>query len=188
MHTNIQDPKIIKNLLNKEDFNFILNHLKDSLSKQTYFEKDFGRYIYTSKEIEKISKDITPIARKVFKSKTLLPSYSLFAHYEGESANLFAHKDDNACTYTLDFCVYQETPWGICVEGKEYFLEENDALAFYGIDQEHWRNDFPDPKNNKVGFIFFHFVEPDHWFFTKGPTYIDVIRGLISESDWLLKK
>ncbi len=51
------------------------------------------------------------------------------------------------------------------VEGEEYFLEENQGLAFYGEDQEHWRENFPNPVNNQVGQLFVHFVEPDHWFF-----------------------
>jgi hypothetical protein len=29
----------------------------------------------------------------------------------------------------------------------------------------HWREDFPNPENQKVAMIFFHFVEPDHWWF-----------------------
>jgi hypothetical protein len=32
--------------------------------------------------------------------------------------------------------------------------------------------------------IFFHFVEPDHWWCTKGPGYLDVIRNHITEEEW----
>jgi len=35
--------------------------------------------------------------------------------------------------------------------------------------------------------IFFHFAEPDHWWFTKGPSYLRVIRGEMSEDEWLKK-
>jgi len=36
--------------------------------------------------------------------------------------------------------------------------------------------------------IFFHFVEPDHWWFTKGESYLDVIRGKVSEEEWNKKQ
>ena len=32
--------------------------------------------------------------------------------------------------------------------------------------------------------IFFHFVEPDHWWFTKGQDYVRVIRDEITEEQW----
>ena len=32
--------------------------------------------------------------------------------------------------------------------------------------------------------IFFHFVEPDHWWVTKGRSYLDVITGKLSEEEW----
>jgi hypothetical protein len=32
--------------------------------------------------------------------------------------------------------------------------------------------------------IFFHFVEPDHWWVQKGPGYLDVIRNTITEEQW----
>jgi len=25
--------------------------------------------------------------------------------------------------------------------------------------------------------VFFHFVEPDHWYYTHGPSYLDTIRA-----------
>jgi hypothetical protein len=98
----------------------------------------------------------------------------LFAHYEGQnpSPSLYKHKDDNACTYTLDMCVYQNEPWDLWVEDKNYCLYPNQALAYYGNDQMHWREEFPNPENNHVAMVFFHFAEPDHWWFKEGPQYL----------------
>jgi hypothetical protein len=81
-------------------------------------------------------------------------------------------------------CVYQKHPWELWVEGKPYALHPNQALAYYGNDQEHWREAFPEPETNHVAMIFFHFAEPDHWWFTKGPSYLDVIRKNVTEEDW----
>jgi hypothetical protein len=59
----------------------------------------------------------------------------------------------------------------------------NQALAYYGNDQLHWREKFPNPEKNHVAMIFFHFAEPDHWYFTKGPDYLRVIRGEVLEEN-----
>ena len=67
--------------------------------------------------------------------------------------------------YTLDVCLYQNVQWPLVVEDREFTLQENEALAFYGEEQEHWRPDFPVPTWNRVGMLFLHFAEPDHWFF-----------------------
>ena len=134
------------------------------------YSEDFGRYFINDKEfvpLKSFHEHLVPLAKNTFNSETLLPSYTIFAHYEGKEAKLPKHKDNNACTYTIDLCLYQNTPWSIYVEDREFTLEENQAIGFYGEDQEHWREEFPDPENNVVGQVFFHFVEPDHWFFNE---------------------
>jgi hypothetical protein len=178
-------PQIIENLFSKEDHEKLIQ-LHSSIKTKEY-DSWFSRYLISdsdSPEIRHCFEKSLDIAKKVFNSQTLLPTYALFAHYEGSNAKLTKHKDNNACTYTLDMCVYQKSSWDLWVEDLPYTLYPNDALAYYGEDQEHWREDFPDPKNNYVAMIFFHFAEPDHWYFTKGPGYLSVIRGEISEESW----
>ena len=60
-------------------------------------------------------------------------------------------------------------------------------MAYYGNEQMHGRGKFPNPESQHVAMIFFHFVEPEHWWFKKGPSYVEVMRGLISEEDWFDK-
>jgi hypothetical protein len=173
------DPKIVENLLSKEDYETLYEHLFN-LNKEsdwgdeesgTFLSADpeLGRHLYADQVIEEYGEKLVPLAREIFNSKTLLMSYSLFCHYEGEQANLFKHKDSNACTYTLDMCLYQTEPWDLYVEGKAYTLYPNQGLAFLGEEQEHWREAYPNPDTQKVGMVFFHFVEPDHWFFEENP-------------------
>lgn len=174
----VKEPKIFNNLINKNDFLRLKKFLLNIPKERMIFDRRHGRYKLSEDDLcifSQYAKLLTPAARKFFNSKTLIPSYVLFAHYEGELACLPKHKDRNACTYTLDLCVYQKYPWDIWVENKPYTLKENQALGFYGNDQEHWREAFPNPKTNYVGMLFFHFVEPEHWFYTKGPTYFEKI-------------
>lgn len=184
----MNDPVIIKDMLDEKDYLDLLIAVRDI--KQFEFQAGFGRYIVADRDIPKLKEladKLTPKARKVFGSDTLVPSYTLFSHYEGQDPvpSLYKHKDDNACTYTLDMCVYQKEPWDLWVEDKAYTLHKNEALAYYGNDQWHWREAFPNPETNEVAMIFFHFVEPDHWYITKGPGYLEVIRGNITEEEWL---
>jgi len=184
----VKDPLILDKLFNDEDFKKLKDYLYNKEKTPNSYDKGFGRYAFSDSIVDEYAQKITPFAREVFNSDALIPSYSLFAHYEGEEANLWKHVDDNACTYTIDMCVYQSDPWDLWVEGKPYSLEENQALAYYGNDQMHWREDFPKKDSQHVAMIFFHFVEPDHWYFTKGQDYLNVLRNKITEEEWEKRK
>jgi hypothetical protein len=181
----VKSPVVVHGLLSEED----RLRIKAAIGEpaQLEYSQGFGRYVGSDRSfpiLKELAVKLTAKAREVFGSKTLLPTYSLFAHYQGSEAKLHKHKDSNACTYTLDLCLYQKQPWALWVEGQSYILEENQALAYYGEGQVHWREKFPDPENNHVAMIFFHFAEPSHWFFTKGPSYVDVFRKEVTEKEW----
>ena len=134
----------------------------------------FSTLDYSDSLLNKYHEILIEKARSLF-SSTLLPTYCLWSSYRGFRAQLPSHVDDNACTYTIDLCVSYKTQWPIYVEEQEILLEPNQAVCYYGEDQYHWREKFPDPANNEVQMLFFHFVEPEHWFFTKGPSHIEEV-------------
>jgi len=182
----MKDPLLVTNLLSIEDHEKLISAVSNF--KTFEYQEGFSRYIISDSRLlllSDLANKLVPIAREVFDSKELMPTYTLFAHYEGQNPepSLYKHKDDNACTYTLDLCVYQKDPWDLWVEDKSYTLYPNQALAYYGNDQMHWREKFPNPETNHVAMVFFHFAEPDHWYFTKGPDYLRVIRGEVSEEN-----
>ncbi len=183
----VKEPVIIKNVFSAEEhkeFKLIMQNWP--LAKE--WDLTLGRHIVGSPVIDEYGEKLIPLARKIFNSKTLLPSYSIFARYQGTGANLHRHVDDNACTYTIDLCLYQTEPWAIGIshngKDKEYILQENEAVLYYGNDQEHWRPEFPNPESQHVAMVFFHFVESDHWYHTKGPKYHDVVKGDLTEDEW----
>lgn len=183
----MKDPFVINDVLSKEDINRLLVEVSDPMKFE--YQAWASRYIVSERDIPllgELTEKLLPLARKSFDSETLLPTYTMFAHYEGQdpAPSLYKHKDDNACTYTLDLCVYQNEAWDLYVEDKAYTLQPNQALAYYGNDQWHWREEFPNPESNYVAMIFFHYAEPDHWWHTKGPGYLDVIRGNITEEEF----
>jgi hypothetical protein len=184
----IKDPEIIDNVFPDDYLNELTIFFQNNY-KTFEHSQGFNRYVLAHQDIPNFKKymdHVLPIARKIFNSNTLLHTYSIFAHYE-DNASLHKHKDDNACTYTLDTCIYQNEPWDIYVEDASYTLFPNQSLAFYGNDQAHWRESFPNPKSQHVAMIFFHFAEPDHWYFTKGPSYHSVIRKELTEEQWQKK-
>jgi hypothetical protein len=180
----MKQPKIIKNLFDDNTYSELTEYLFNFSKNNMHYESEFGRYVLLNEKINNFANTLVITARQVFGRDSIIPSYSLFAHYEGKDAQLFKHLDNNACTYTLDMCVYKNKDWDLWVEGVPYNINENEALAYYGNEQEHWRNEFPEPNTQYVGMIFFHFVEPDHWYHSKGPSYVNVIRGNITEEEW----
>ena len=180
-----KDPVILDSVFDSQTFISLKQRLVDLVKPKDGFDPSFGRYLFTDEDIEKHSQILLPKAREVFNSQTLLPTYALFSHYEGKDANLFKHRDNNACTYTIDMCLYQTEPWDLYVEGNSYTLQENQALAYYGEDQEHWRENFPNPQSQQVAMIFFHYAEPEHWFFTRGKEYYRVKFNQMSEEEYI---
>jgi len=183
----MNNPQIVNDVLNKEDYNRLVLSINNP--KNYNYDRGFSRYSVGETDLpilKELAHKLIPLAREIFNSEGLLPTYTLFSHYEGQNPepSLFKHKDDNACTYTLDMCVYQIEPWDLWVDDKPYTLYPNQALAYYGNDQFHWREKFPNSETNHVAMIFFHYAEPDHWWFTKGANYVDVVRGVITEEQW----
>lgn len=160
---NVKDPWIIKNFFPEKRYRQILSDINSINRGEWRFEEYHNRYTYESDYFLKLSLLELDRAREQFESDTLLYTYSLLSLYNNDQSRLVEHKDNNACTYTFDICLYANEPWPIIVEGKEYILENNDALCFYGEDQLHSRPDFK--KDNKVLMLFMHWAEPDHIFF-----------------------
>jgi hypothetical protein len=188
MTIKIKEPSVIKNVFDIKDFYELMAHCRQGLdSENASFDFQKSRWLFNDDKLQEYGNKLLPLAREIFESDTLLVSNTLFAHYF-DKAKLPKHLDNNACTYSLDLCIYQNEPWDIGVthndKDKFYTLMPNEALAFYGNDQQHWRPSFPNPSSNKVGMIFFHFVEPDHWFFTKGKEYVYVLSNSMTEEQW----
>lgn len=164
-------PEIKKNVFSDEDFSRLQSYFKDAIKNSDSEYDNYGRKFLSPPILDEYAEKLLPMAREFFNSDTLLYSYAFFAEYSDKNISLKSHKDTNACTYTIDLVVYQDKPWGLWIEGKEYLANENEAILFWGEEQEHWRNLVED-NDGVCAVIFFHYVEPDHWWFTKGSDYI----------------
>jgi hypothetical protein len=185
------DPVKIQNVFTEHEYKSLCG-LVMSQDHSFQNQSGFGRVGISDSDVPELAQyaeKARDIVRATVGSETLLHTYTLYSYYSGTVANLPKHTDNNACTYTLDLMVrYSTVNWGLFVEDVEYFVEPNEGLIFYGNDQEHWRGEFPDPRNNGVAVIFFHYAEPDHWYFTKGRDYVNVINGTWTEAEWEKRK
>jgi hypothetical protein len=169
---------VISDVLPEEEFKAGREYFLNHPNLRTTALDESGRWLIGNNDevLKKYHELLLPLARKVFKSETLLPTNALFAEYTQTGATLHHHYDANACTYTIDLCFYESHPWPLIVEGKPYFYGENEAVCFFGEEQEHWR-DTINEENIKIGVAYFHYVEPNHWYFTEGPQYVEVVRN-----------
>jgi len=180
---------VYENLFEDTYFNSLKDYLFDLKLKNRrafQFDENFGRLTYHTDFappdcLFKASLSrLVPLAKEIFKDDTIEASYGIFSVYKGYKARLYEHIDDNACTYTIDLSVGHIDPWPLVVEDKEFTVEPNNAIIYYGEDQYHWRPDFPNPKTNEVSVIFYHFVGADHWSRTFGKQYHQTVKEKIN--------
>jgi len=169
---------LIKNVLSPADFDRLRMHFKNNLILDSMGTDEFGRKLLGDQSepiLKEFSEMLLPKVREYFGTNTCVTSYSLFAEYSDETISLEKHKDVNACTYTLDLVLYQGDPWSLFIDGKAYTANPNEAIMFMGEEYEHWRETLYN-NTGKIGVVFFHYVEPDHWFITEPKEKHDEIR------------
>jgi hypothetical protein len=180
------NPVILKDVFTAEDVVLLKKLLTSGGEDKNWADRKNDRRILKFPDLEAyFSKKLEPIAQKIFNDPTLKTTYSVYLDYNKPTSKLPAHRDNNACTYTVDYCVSADTPWPVVIEGEEFLFLENEALAFMGGYDSHWREAMPDPENNRVEVIMFHFCPSDHWYFTEGEDYFYYLmdNNLLSDGD-----
>lgn len=157
-------PIVIDNLLEPQELLKLQNYFKENY-KTYYFEKKHGRYLTDSNAVP-LLKDFLysnlDFVRKTLNNDKIIPTVAFFAHYQ-DDATLKKHKDSYGGTHTLDFVLYQTEPWDFYIDNTPYSLKENQAVAFWGEEQAHWRGPLPNPESQHVAVIFCHYAEPGHY-------------------------
>lgn len=163
----MKNPTIYKNILEEPLFEYLKKYNTYHKNNKTNWSKPFQRLEGAGAEFhKKLHWYLLPLARNHFESNTLIPTFNFFSWYE-ETGALSQHYDSTACTYAIDLCVSQLSPWDLFVDGIPYTLQENDALFLYGEDQLHWREEIPKIPGYYLNNHFFFYAEPDHWYFTE---------------------
>lgn len=157
-----EDPIFLTKYFPEERYQGIMSVVSSIPKSDWSYQKQNGRYLYNDKWLDKIGVYEIDNVRKIFNNDNILFTYSLLSFYNGDSS-LEMHTDDNACTYTIDICLYAKEVWPLIVEEKSYDLKNNEALCFYGEDQIHGRPEFT--QGNEVLMLFLHYADKSHWWF-----------------------
>lgn len=169
-------PQIINNLFTPEEQRLLRETIDSKSATSSWNDKERSRGVRKYSELDEyFGKIVEDKAKEIFSEPELKSTYSVYFDYDKPTSKLHPHRDNNACTFTIDYCVSAKTPWGVVVEDEEFVFEPGQALAFMGGHDAHWRNDMPDPETNRVEVVMFHFCLPDHWYFTEGPDYVYVL-------------
>jgi hypothetical protein len=157
-------PRVIDKVFEPEVFKLVKARIEE-IKQECYNDKeshDNAIFYRLNKHNDPFFKSLYPLVQphvEVMASKKVKPSYVFNSMYFVGKGNCPIHKDRPQCKYTLDLCINQNEPWGIVVGGREYFLEENQALCYSGTD--HWHYRLPIQPNNYCDLAFFHFVDLD---------------------------
>lgn len=164
----MKSPKLIEGILPPDVFDSVKQYAHSIDKTAIAYDKNLGRVLFNGGPlVDQIHRQtLLPIVREAFNSPTLIPSwhFGIWYFYKpgSKGPKLSKHKDDGPCTYSVNLCVYQQTPWDIYVDGQRYELNENSGLIFNGEAQEHWRDVFPNSPINEVCNIVFFYAEPEH--------------------------
>lgn len=109
-----------------------------------------------------------PKIKELYNVENVIPSYGIFSDY-GDLGEVTRHADEGPCFYTIDLCLYENTPWPFYVEEspgewKEYMPKENQAIFMNASIQNHRRPPVNNP-NNRSGILLLHYAPPEHSFF-----------------------
>jgi hypothetical protein len=113
----VKDPFIVNSIMPPEMLKEIQRYAMGLWANSPSYSNSFGRHQWANaKELYSFHSSLLDLAREKFESDTLQITWNLLSVYEGEQAKLWKHKDDNACTYHIDFCLFQKEPWDIWVD------------------------------------------------------------------------
>lgn len=180
------DPVILEDLFNKEDIELLRVLLDSGTPIKNWKDPHNDRRILRFDALDEyFSRKIEPVVKATFNDPSALSTYAVYLDYNKPTSKLPMHKDNNACTYTVGYSVSAKTPWPITVGGVDFIVEPGSAIAFMGGYDAHGRPDMPDPENNRVEVVMFHFCPSDHWYFTEGPDYFYELMdsGKLSDGD-----
>ena len=152
---------IVSDILTEAEIAMVYSHIERTPEDKTFVEPFFGHRAYFSWLPDAVVAKLTAMAQTTTDKKLELRELS-FARYES-SLKPMLHPHLDKVFYeprlTFDVQVGGNVKWPIIVEGREYTLENNQALTFSGTHQIHWRPKQEFVEGDYLDMIFCHFSE-----------------------------
>lgn len=155
------EPFIVDNIFDESDYELIYKIINETPMSQTRLKRWAGHRAYDVGFPKKIEDKINAAIDRFdqLKDVHLVRDYS-FARYSpsyGYETKLFPHCDYRASQrITFDIQLKADEPWGVVVEDKTYWLQDNQALVFAGTQQAHWREQKKVHPESNIDMIFCH--------------------------------
>jgi hypothetical protein len=163
-------PHIIKDFFTKEELDTILHIVENQKIDESIpdFYKplilpDMSRMqievmypVEIKEKLEKLASEL--VGEDVSMNHNSYLSYSL-EHGDGINPKLPVHYDsDNYYSMlTMDYQLYKNINWKICIEEESFDLEYGDLLIFWGAGQVHWRDPILFKDGDKTEVLTMHF-------------------------------
>lgn len=154
--------KIVKDVFTEQELADIYAHVNSTPDEQKKFVDYFSHTAHLTWMPDHIVSAIEKRMAAEHDEDLVLRELS-FARYSKEQDNiavqLTPHRDESfeEGRITFDIQVGSNVSWPLVVEGKEFTLEDNQALLFAGTHQVHWRTKREFETGEHVDMIFCHF-------------------------------
>jgi hypothetical protein len=151
-------PIVINNIFSNEEIKSILDSIKSFPLDKIRVQKWGGQGILDDIKItDEIKDKVESVATRHIGEEMILENFSI-ARYSSEygyEVKLFPHYDTRPVEmFVLDVQLKTNEDWGIVVEGKQYNINDNDALLFSGTQQMHWRERKTLSKESEIYMLF----------------------------------
>lgn len=182
--------RIIKKFFNKEELSILQKYCYNKLDENKDYKLDgqsFSPAWYEDPLMTSFLDNKLPLVEKK-SNLNLIPTYAYWRYYIF-GGTLKKHVDRPSCEISITACIKKYDNWPIVVEGKEFELNEGDAILYNGIFEKHWRPGVY--KGSGMAQVFFHYVDKNGHFSHHGhDNYFKITKNTKSEGDlqWIKKQ
>ena len=153
-------PRVVKNVLLPEHIEEIYDAINRNPDSNTRVQPWAGHRLSDIHFSSSVEERITQVAREAVGEDIDLKYDYSFARYSpkfGYECKLFPHYDTrDTQRITFDIQLRASEPWALYVEGERFLLNDNEALAFAGTQQIHWREKKTIARDAEIDMIFCH--------------------------------
>jgi len=156
---------VVKNVLLDQTIDWIYNKINELDKSSAHIVKELGHTTYFMDFNDGFKKYMHSKIQPYFDVELEITemAFARYHHDSGYVPKLFPHFDHfKEHRITFDLQLKSTIEWPIVVEGKEFLLNNNDALIFSGTDQIHWRKDVQLSKEDEVDMFFIHLSVKDN--------------------------
>lgn len=158
--------QIYKNIFSDQDISDIYNVINNAKEESTFVVKQYRQKAYFVDLPNHIVEKIISFVKNIYPYELNLKeiSFATYKKIDGVDPILSPHFDTTfeEPRFTFDIQLKSNISWPIVVEGREFTLNDNEALTFFGTSQIHWRTYREFKDTDFIDMIFCHFTLADN--------------------------